>query len=240
MSPTFIKRKRGAKFVAHRGLSSAERENTVAAFVAAANRSYWGIESDVRLTSDGKFVMLHDSHTGRVAFENLAVSETPFDVLRSLVLKDKNGCAERNDLRIPSLAEYISVCRAYGKKSVLEIKGRFPDEKLEELKNLLADMGQLDDTVFIAFDMGNLIYLRQLLPDHPMQFLTEGVPKTLIGELSSRGFGLDVAYPAVTRELAKALKKAGVELNCWTVNDAGALNRLLALKADYVTTEVFE
>ena len=36
--------KQNTKMVAHRGLSGLERENTCMAFVAAGNRSYWGIE----------------------------------------------------------------------------------------------------------------------------------------------------------------------------------------------------
>ena len=37
--------KGNVRVVAHRGLSGIERENTNAAFVAAANRSYYGIET---------------------------------------------------------------------------------------------------------------------------------------------------------------------------------------------------
>ena len=37
--------------VAHRGLSGLETENTVTAFVAAGNRSYYGIETDMRRTA---------------------------------------------------------------------------------------------------------------------------------------------------------------------------------------------
>ena len=33
---------KGVKMIAHRGLSGIERENTYPAFVAAANRSYYG------------------------------------------------------------------------------------------------------------------------------------------------------------------------------------------------------
>ena len=33
----------GVKMVAHRGVSGLERENTCAAFVAAGNRSYFGV-----------------------------------------------------------------------------------------------------------------------------------------------------------------------------------------------------
>lgn len=42
---------RTAKMIAHRGLSGIEKENTNAAFVAAGNRSYFGIETDVHKTS---------------------------------------------------------------------------------------------------------------------------------------------------------------------------------------------
>ena len=40
--------------VAHRGCSGLERENTNAAFVAAGNRSYWGIETDVHKTVEDR------------------------------------------------------------------------------------------------------------------------------------------------------------------------------------------
>ena len=41
---------RTAKMIAHRGLSGIEKENTNAAFIAAGNRSYFGIETDVHKT----------------------------------------------------------------------------------------------------------------------------------------------------------------------------------------------
>ena len=61
-----IKINGNVKMVAHRGLSGIERENTNPAFVAAGNRSYWGIETDVHKTSDGQFIIIHDETTERV------------------------------------------------------------------------------------------------------------------------------------------------------------------------------
>ena len=55
--------KNNVKLIAHRGVSGIERENTAAAFVAAGNRSYYGIETDVHVTKDGKFVIIHDDDT---------------------------------------------------------------------------------------------------------------------------------------------------------------------------------
>ena len=40
------------KMIAHRGYSKYELENTKEAFLAAANRSYFGIETDITLLKD--------------------------------------------------------------------------------------------------------------------------------------------------------------------------------------------
>ena len=62
-----------ARMVAHRGLSGIELENTCAAFVAAGNRDYWGIETDVHQTADGKYIIFHDDNTGRVITTDMVV-----------------------------------------------------------------------------------------------------------------------------------------------------------------------
>ena len=103
--------KKGVQLVAHRGCSGLEQENTHAAFVAAGNRSYFGIECDVHKTLDGKYVVIHDDTTARVAIDSLVVEESTYDTLRNLLLKEKNGEKGRTDIRIPSLQEYIYICK---------------------------------------------------------------------------------------------------------------------------------
>ena len=49
--------------VAHRGQSGLERENTASAFVAAGNRRNVGIETDVHVTADGKYIIIHNDDT---------------------------------------------------------------------------------------------------------------------------------------------------------------------------------
>ena len=131
--------------VAHRGLSFIERENTMPAFIAAGNRPYYGIETDIHITSDGKFVCCHDHNTGRVAGgDAMVIEETSFDTLRSLLLTDIDGAKGRCDIRIPTLAEYITVCRDYEKQCILELKGTFSSEKLSEVVDIIKGLGYLD------------------------------------------------------------------------------------------------
>lgn len=84
--------------VAHRGLSGIEKENTNSAFVAAGNRSYFGIETDVYKTKDGHFVLMHDNDTERVSGVSLNIEEAPYKGIKNVVLKDVDGNTGRNDL----------------------------------------------------------------------------------------------------------------------------------------------
>ena len=50
--------KKNVLMIAHRGVSGLETENTKEAFIIAGNKSYYGIETDVHVTLDGKFSKL--------------------------------------------------------------------------------------------------------------------------------------------------------------------------------------
>ena len=77
--------------IAHRGLSGLERENTCAAFVAAGVKSYYGIETDVHVTKDKKFICVHDDDLKRVAGLDMSVEGSTFAELRAVRMKDKDG-----------------------------------------------------------------------------------------------------------------------------------------------------
>ena len=77
--------------IAHRGLSGLEMENTGLAFVAAGNRSYYGIETDIHRTADGKFILTHDDNLKRVTGIDAVVEELEYDALRQMKLLDLDG-----------------------------------------------------------------------------------------------------------------------------------------------------
>ena len=74
--------------IAHRGMSGLEMENTASAFVAAGQRSHFGIETDVHRTADGEFIVIHDDNTKRVAGDEMIAEQTSYRTLRSLRLLD--------------------------------------------------------------------------------------------------------------------------------------------------------
>ena len=184
--------------VAHRGVSGIEKENTCSAFVAAGNRSYYGIETDVHRTRDGRFVCIHDDTTGRVAIDNLRVEESTFDTLRSLVLADTDGVKGRSDLRIPTLQEYVRVCKKYGKVGVLELKTAFEPADIQKIIDIIRGEDYLSGIIFISFNLNNMIGIRALLPQQPCQFLISTFPDDLIDTLVKYSLDLDIYYKALT------------------------------------------
>ena len=232
----------GTKMVAHRGCSGLETENTVAAFVAAANRSYYGIETDVHVTKDGKFVCIHDDATGRVCDKTIGVEESSFDELRALKIKNKNGEFDRADLVIPTLADYITTCRDYGKRAVLELKREMTPEVVKGIVEEIAALDYADGVTYISFAFQNLVYVRENNPNAKVQFLTgDDIDDGLIEKLVAHKFDLDIYYQRITSsEQVKKLHDNGIEVNVWTVDDPYVATLLAGFGVDYITSNICE
>ena len=114
------------KFIAHRGLSSEAPENTLLAFDKAGQAGFWGIETDIRKTNDGKFILLHDATFSRMCGVNKKPEDMTLDEIRELnIITGNNYDLYKNDQRatkIPTLEEYLNVCLQYNMVPVIEIK----------------------------------------------------------------------------------------------------------------------
>lgn len=234
--------KKGIKMVAHRGVSGLECENTNAAFVAAGNRSYWGIESDVHVTADGQFVMIHDFETGRVSETNIPVDESTREALSAVRLYSNpwEKTPGRSDLVIPDLSDYIRICHQYDKVAVLELKGDISEENVAKIVDVVKEYDHLSMTLFISFWWDDLVKLRKLLPQQPMQFLTGKWTEELPQNLKEQNFGLDIYYPELTKERVELIHSLGLEVNCWTVDDPNAAAALIEMGVDTITSNILE
>ena len=241
MKTTIRINSKNSKMVAHQGLFGLERGNTNQAFTAAGNREkYFGIETDVHRTADGKYVCIHDSNTKGVSGVDMDVEASTLDQLQSIRLMDTDGTTDRADLRIPTLQDYIKICREYGKVSVLELKTPFEAEHVREIVGIIRDMGHLDMTIFISFHKTDLIYLREILPDQNTQFLTGEWNDDVKEFVTKYNLDIDICYPPLTKEKFDDIKAAGKKINIWTVDDKELGEKFADWGADYITTNILE
>lgn len=87
--------------IGHRGAAGLALENSHESMVAALGYAIDAIEFDVRRTLDGRLVVLHDPHTGRIADEKVLVRTKTLRELQALRLK--------NGQQISTLEEVLGV-----------------------------------------------------------------------------------------------------------------------------------
>ena len=231
---------KNTKIIAHRGLSGIETENTAAAFVAAGNRSYYGIETDIHRTSDGRFVVIHDNDLSRVSGEKIPVEDVTLATLQSIVLFDKDGTKDRADLRPCTLENYISICKKYEKHCVLELKSNFSDEEIARIIAIFQELDYINDVTFISFHYENLEKIKCILPEQSVQYLFSECTEELIEKLAAAKMDVDARYTALNEENVKKMHEAGLKVNCWTVDSPDEGKRLAEIGVDFITSNILE
>ncbi len=232
--------KKNVKLIAHRGLSGLEAENTCSAFVAAGNRTHYGIETDIRRTADGKYTISHDIDLLRVAGEEFSVEAVSLSVTQGAVHFDKDGSRNRKDLISPTLQDYLSICKRYEKHAVIELKSFFTDAEISEIIDIINSFDYLPYVTFISFLYDNLLKVRKVLPQQSAQFLFGEITDEITELLIKDKIDVDVYYEALNAENIKLFHDAGLKVNCWTVDSKEIAENLISLGVDFITTNILE
>ena len=232
--------KKSTHVIAHRGLSGIEKENTASAFVAAGNRSYYGVETDIHRTKDGHFVINHDGDFNRVAGVDVKIEDSTLEEIQNIVLLDTDGSKGRNDLRPAVLQDYLAICKKYGKHSVLELKSSFTDDEIVRIIEIIKSYDYLENVTFISFEYENLLKVRKVLPEHSCQYLFWKLSDEEIERLVKDKIDADVWCVELTEEQIKKAHERGLKVNCWTVNEKENGEKFANWGIDYITTNILE
>lgn len=231
------------KMVAHRGLSGLEKENTYPAFVAAGNRSYFGIETDVRVTSDGELIVIHDDTTERISGGNVKVNvfESDYKKVSEVVLPDIDGTFSRKDIKIPRLVDYINICKKYEKVCVIELKTPLSEDDIKKIVETVKSVDYLDNVIFISFSFEYCLILREYLKSTDVQWLTkDDVTDEVIERLVENNLSLDIKYTKLSKEIVEKLHQNGIKVNCWTCDSAEDAEKLVEMGVDFITSNILE
>ena len=240
MNTIKFENKKSIKMIAHRGVSGLERENTCPAFVAAGVKSYYGIETDVHVTLDGKYIIIHDDDLKRVAGLDMGVETSNFDDLRAVRFTDRDGITQRADIFLPTLEEYLSICKKYGKEAILELKRDMPEEHVRGIAAAVDAMGMFESTTFISFSKNNLLYLRAARPTAKAQFLTGDLSEENVRWMLDNDMDADIYGPALTKEFIDTMHANGRVVNAWTIDTLEMAQRLSDIGIDMITSNILE
>lgn len=225
--------------IAHRGLSGLEVENTCPAFVAAGVKSYYGIETDVHVTKDGKYIICHDDNIKRVTGIDIIIEESLYEDIKKISIRDKD-LSTRSDLVFPDLSDYIKICKKYNKEAILELKNKIDIEHIKGIIDVIKEIGWYDNTTFISFVPDNIIALRSLDNNVKIQFLTDKASKEVLEFIRKYKVDLDIYYKSLNKRFITRLHKLGIKVNCWTIDSPKEALSLIKMGVDMITSNILE
>lgn len=157
--------------MAHRGNMARCPENTLAAFRRGVADGADIIETDVRLSSDGVFVCMHDETVDRTTDGSGRVVDLPLKELKKL--SASGGREGFRDERIPTFQEFCEAIPA-GIHLAAELKAdEFRDVKVcRRFAAELDRLGVRGRTMVLSFHREKLEAFRESAPDVEAGFLT--------------------------------------------------------------------
>lgn len=223
--------------IAHRGCHWHCYENTIDAFSIAANGDYFGVETDIHLTKDGKWIIHHDPSflsNGK----KYVIKEEKLETLIKLPLDNKWNYKAY----IPTLEDYLKILQGSGKRPIIEIKPSNPSfRKLKAMANIVKQYFSLDDVTFIAFYPWPLLKLKFMYKKHiHIQQLWEKTHPSIVKLALRHRFDLDAEASLLNKDIIDKFHHKGLKVNAWTVDDENMLHKLEEMGIDYITSNKFD
>ena len=212
--------------IAHRGASRIAPENTLAAFKEAIEIGVDAVELDLQGTADEQVVVIHDASLDRTTDQSGQIKETSLETIKQAdagTWFDPKFAGES----VPTLAEAL-VSIADNAIALLEIK----DVSItKSVVRIVQNMDMVEQSVIISFHSSAIQTVRSLEPRLPTGYIIgskENIePIQLCQQLGLLGSSLlNVDHRLVTEDFIYEIRRRGITLWCWTVDDIDRMREL--------------
>jgi glycerophosphoryl diester phosphodiesterase len=226
---------------AHRGGAALRPENTLAAFDHGLALGADGLECDVRLSRDGRVVVIHDATVDRTTEATGPVAAFTSDELARLDAGYRFGDRGAYPFRGLGLGvpAFRDVLRRYtGVPLIVELKGNDPELARAAVAEARAE-GALGRICFGSFEDATIRAARAAGAD----VVTSASRSEIRWAMYGAWLGLPPWRPhfqalqvperfglrrVATRRFVRAARRAGLPVQIWTVDDPAAMERLLS------------
>ncbi len=243
MAATAIAQDQQVRFFSHRGGRMEFDENTIPAFEASYKAGYRGYETDIRMTKDGKLVILHDSNLTRTTDTEGVVEQMTEAQIRKARTKKGN--------RVMFLDELMDWLDSKGDVTYVEFELKtspvdlYPEERLREYCDKLYErvMRNKPEGATYLFTSGDYRGLRYLQQKHPgvQMLLITGKPCNDETIALCKAMGIDRLGATMDGTSRAAVKKAheqGLIVSLWPGQSTADAMLGVYLGADFLCTDI--
>ena len=221
--------------IAHRGASGRglAPENTLAAFEKALSIGVDMLEIDVRVTGDGQLIVLHDPSLDRTTDRE--------GIAREMVLEEIRQADAGDGERVPILREVFDLAR-HRTPVLLEIKSDFIAELVVQA---IAEAEFSEQVVVQSFNPQTVERVKRLAPHLPSSLLIGELPTTpsrfrarrLVSQVLEIGANtLSIWHATLTPSLIEEMRKRGIAVWAWTVDEEIAMRDLAMMGVQGLVT----
>ncbi|ERI90937.1 glycerophosphodiester phosphodiesterase family protein [Clostridiales bacterium oral taxon 876 str. F0540] len=216
----FINTLSGFTYVAHRGapVISRKPENSIEAFKAAKESGYKIVETDLQLTKDGQWIIIHDYILDRTTNGKGTVRSHSLKEIEKLRLK---GNVNEN-FAIPTLNDFLKLCSSEKLIPILDIK---PNEKemssrnYSDLLNSLNKYKLLDKSIFCSYSKEVLFELRKRSNVTTIAVMMDVNQDNLDFANKLRNAFMYCNYEKTSDEKIQLIRNNKLKFGVWTIND---------------------
>lgn len=223
-------------YVNHRGRQQFAPENSIPAFKQA---NYEAIETDIHLTADKQWVVIHDDSLNRTTNGSGEISNLLSQQLLNYHLIGIGAQQYAlNELRIPTVEDYLAICKSKNKIPVIEIKtSEFDAPAYQKLIDLIRNYQLAHVVRFISFHYQPLRELKKMMPESSTMYLSKALTQHVIDQAKKLGSrsGVNIKWQSLNAQNVQQAHQAGLQVGAWTV-PYDQFNKMKELGVDYITT----
>lgn len=235
--------------IGHRGAAAVAPENTLASFERAMQDGADGIEFDVRLSSDGVPVVIHDAtltRTGSVKSQvsKLAAAELAMIDVGSWFTRQHHTNTDYSGERLPNLHQVLSLCQQRNALLYLEMKSESGELALAKVVvQAIQTESMQEKTIVSSFDMSLIREVKRIDKSIRTAALFEPkvsrpfdlVRKKKLIDIARANEADEIAlhYRLVSNRVVEKARQWQMQVVIWTVDNPQWIDRarMLGIKA---------
>lgn len=237
-----LNRTNTVRYLAHRGFSALAPENTIPAFELAGKHNYWGIETDVINTSDGHWVVIHDDTVDRTTNGSGTVNQMTLSQIRTLTVDEGSNISMYPNLKVPTLVEFLNVCKKYNKIPVIEIKPSANLNFISSFVDIIKSYG-FETTAMIMSVKKEVLNEIRLINKKILLIYSDyltGASITYLKQLGNAGFCIpyeSINYSGADVYVQNTYRQGIDHIIAWTVNSNALARTMRNYGVNYILTD---
>lgn len=224
-----------AAMMAHRGYSFLYPENTELAFVEAAKHGAEGVETDLRITKDGVYVLCHNGEAVFRDGSKLTIADSTYEELTAKPLRNLKTF---DDVYLCSYERFLEVMKEYNLEFYIEFKFTPTKEIIRDVFTIAEEKYDLSKCIYESPRINDLITAREIFPDMPMMYVISE-EDTDYSQCFDYNISVDVRFEIISKEMVDEFHSKGLKVGAWTCDEPFTIAYSNSLGVDYIESNVF-